>query len=152
MEMLTIKQMLEKRNDCAVADKHLSWNNAFLSAYREELTRYTDCQIYGIELKEDISAPGNYTPIDHHNDKNGQFTSLEQVASLLGVSMNRFLQLVSANDKGYIPAMMEIGATKEEIADIRLKDRKAQGISDEDDWLAEESIEKFWLLMASYTW
>lgn len=143
LEMLTIKQMLEKRNDCAVADKHLSWNNAFLSAYREELTRYTDCQIYGIELKEDISAPGNYTPIDHHNDKNGQFTSLEQVASLLGVSMNRFLQLVSANDKGYIPAMMEIGATKEEIADIRLKDRKAQGISDEDDWLAEESIEKF---------
>ena len=140
LEMVTIKQLLEKRNDCAVADKHLSWNNAFLSAYREELTRYTDCQIYGIELKEDISAPGNYTPIDHHNDKNGQFTSLEQVASLLGVSMNRFLQLVSANDKGYIPAMKALEASKFEIDDIRRKDRAAQGVTKEDETKANLAL------------
>ena len=32
LEMLTIKQMLEGREDCVVLDKRLRWNNAKLSA------------------------------------------------------------------------------------------------------------------------
>lgn len=36
--------------------------------------------------------------------------------------------------------MIEIGATPEEIADIRRRDREAQGVTDEDERLAEQSI------------
>lgn len=140
LEMLTIKQMLEERDDCAVADKHLHWDNALLSAYQEELSKYADSQIYGIELREDIIAPGNYFSIDHHNDKNGQPSSLEQIANLLGVNLNRYQQLVAANDKGYIPAMKAMMASNEEIDEIRRKDRKAQGVTEEDELLAEQSI------------
>lgn len=141
LEMVTIKQLLEKRDDCIVADKHLTWNNAFLSAYREELTKYADSKIYGIELRDDITAPDNYTLIDHHNDKSGKPSSLEQVATMLGVSMDRYLQLVSANDKGYIPAVKAMKASKVEIEDIRRKDRAAQGVTKEDEAKAKLALE-----------
>lgn len=142
LEMLTIKQMLEGRDDCVVFDQHLNWGNAILSAYGDEIKNHPDSPVYGIELKEDIPCPKNYHSIDHHNSKEDNASSLEQVADILGIKLTRRQMLVAANDKGYIPAMMEIGATKVEIADIRRKDRKAQGISVEDERLAEESIEK----------
>jgi hypothetical protein len=47
---------------------------------------------------------------------------------------------VAANDKGYIPAMLRIGATAEEIADIRHRDREAQGVTAEDEKLGELSV------------
>jgi len=37
LEMLTIKQLLEGRDGCMVADKRLRWDNAALSAYQQEL-------------------------------------------------------------------------------------------------------------------
>lgn len=126
LEMWTIKQMLEERDDCAVADKQLHWDNALLSAYEEELSNNADFEIYGIELREDITAPDNYISIDHHNDRSGQPSSLEQVASLLGVTLTQYQQLVAANDKGYISAMMALGASKEKIDEIR---KKRQGSS-----------------------
>lgn len=143
LEMITIKQLLEGREDCVVVDKHLYWDTALLSAYQKELSQYTDCEIYGIELKEDIIAPDNYNSIDHHNDKSSQPSSLEQVANLLGVTLNRYQQLVAANDKGYIPAMKALEASKEEIDEIRRKDREAQGVTGEDELLAEQSIKNY---------
>ena len=140
LEMLTIKQMLENRDDCVVFDKHLYWDNALLSAYSVELANYADGQIYGIELKEDIVAPDNYISIDHHNDRSGLPSSLEQVATILGVTLGRYQQLVAANDKGYIPAMKALKASKEEIDGIRRKDRAAQGVTGGDELLAEQSI------------
>lgn len=143
MEMQIIKQMLEGRDDCVVFDRHLNWGNAILSAYGDEIKNHPDCTIYGIELKEDIPCPKNYHSIDHHNSKESNVSSLEQVAHILGIKLTRQQMLVAANDKGYIPAMVAMDATKEEIADIRLKDRKAQGISDEDERLAEKSIAQY---------
>lgn len=143
LEMITIKQMLEEREDCIVADKHLCWDNALLSAYQEEMSKYADCLIYSIELREDITAPENYISIDHHNSKSGQLSSLEQVAAILDVELNRYQKLVAANDKGYIPAMKVLGASKEEIEEIRRKDREAQGVTEEDELLAEQSIKNY---------
>lgn len=141
LEMLTIIQMLEERDDCVVADHHLRWDNAQLSVYSKELIEFADADtVYGIELQEDIPAPPNYHRIDHHNDYVGRLSALEQVATILGVSLNRFQQLVAANDKGYIPAMIALSATKEEIDDIRRKDRAAQGITEADEMLAKQSI------------
>jgi hypothetical protein len=141
LEMLTIKQILEGKDGCIVIDKHLDWNNAVLSAYKEELPKYADCKIFGIELKEDIVAPDNYSSINHHNDKIRQSSSLEQVANILELSLNRHQQLVAANDKGYIPAMKALDATKEEIEEIRRKDRAAQGITEDDERIAKESVD-----------
>ena len=140
LEMLTIKHMLEGRNDCVVLDEHLSWKDAKLSAYKNYIQRYSGYDIYGIELLEDIPLPCRYVRIDHHNDWNYKSSSLEQVAAILGVTLDRYHLLVAANDKGYIPAMQTLSATREEIDDIRRKDRTAQGVREEDESLAEFSI------------
>ena len=142
LEMTTIKHLLEGRNNYVVADRHLNWSNAQLSTYQQELNEYADCNIYGIELKEDIPLPPHYHRIDHHNDWNDKPSSLEQVAELFGVSLNWHQQLVAANDKGYIPGMKALGATEQEIEEIRRLDRAAQGVSEEEERLAEQSISK----------
>ena len=142
LEMLTIKQLLEGKDDCVIIDKHLSWDNAVLSAYSDELSQYASDTIYGIELQEDIPLPENCHIIDHHNQKEDAPCALEQVAALLGITLNRYQQLVASNDKGYIPAMLAMSATQEEIELIRRNDRRAQGISPEEETKAELSIAK----------
>ena len=52
----------------------------------------------------------------------------------------RWVELVAANDAGYIPAMLALGATPEEVARVRLADRSAQGITPEQELQAEEAI------------
>ncbi len=138
--MLTILRLLQERDDCIVIDKHLDWNTAVLSAYADEIEYYRNDNIYGIELKADIPVPHLYHSIDHHGSFENNQSSLEQVATVLGVKLNRFQELVAANDKGYIPAMKALGASEKEIKDIREKDRAAQGITPEDERLAEHSI------------
>lgn len=142
LEMVTIKQLLDGREDCIVFDKHLNWSNAKLSQYENELTSYsrTGHTVYGIELEEDIPATGTYVRIDHHNDFQEKPTSLEQILAIAGIEPNRHLLLVAANDRGYIPAMLALGATHEEIVHIRARDRECQGISAEDEQLATQSI------------
>ena len=140
LEMLTIRDLLEKREDCLVLDKELSWSNAYLSAYQEELEEYAGMQIYGVELQEDIEGPANYFRIDHHNDYAGLPSALEQVAGCVGISLSRKQQLIAANDKGYIPAMKALFATEEEIVEIRRADRIAQGVTESDEELAEKTI------------
>lgn len=140
LEMITIKQMLEGRKDCVVLDKHLRWDNAKLSAYQDDLHLYQEYDIFGIELQEDTPLPHNYHRIDHHNDWAHKPSVLEQVAMVVGIQLNRDQLLVAANDRGYIPEMQAFGATEEEIADIRKRDRAAQGVSENDEALAEQSL------------
>ena len=142
LEMQTIIDILHKRN-IPYRNASLHWHNALLSNYQDEIESYGSClewELYGIELREDIIVPPNYTRIDHHNRYTYLPSSLEQVATLLHEPMNRYLQLVAANDAAYIPGMEAIGATPEEIVNIRLADRKAQGVTEEDERLAEISI------------
>ncbi len=54
--------------------------------------------------------------------------------------MTREQILVAANDKGYIPQMNLEGATEEEIMSIRRADRQAQGITEEDEKIAQEDL------------
>lgn len=140
LEMLEIKNILEERG-ISYYDKGLNWSDALLSAYREELKSCADSNVYGVELREDIPAGDNYQRIDHHNDYSDRASSLEQVAALLGVELTRYQQLVAANDKGYIPAMKALGASDDEVAEVRRRDRAAQGVTEEDERLAAESAE-----------
>lgn len=143
LEMMTIKNLLVNAGE-QFETHDLRWDNAKLSSYEKTLEEYgnsPDYQIYGIELNEDIPHPDNYVRIDHHNDFANKPSSLEQVAKLLDLAMDRHMQLVAANDSRYIPGMIKLGASREEIDDVRRADRAAQGVSEGDDErLAEESL------------
>ena len=142
LEMQTIVQILTDRN-VIFKDRYLQWDNALLSQYEEEIQQYGNKEpfiIYGVELKEDITPPTNYIRIDHHNEYATYPSAMEQVASILDHPLNRYQTLVAANDKAYIPGMLEIGASHEEINLIRQEDRKAQGVIEDDEKLAQEAI------------
>lgn len=161
LEMLTIRKLLldhgyeEGRN---MIDLTLNWGAA-LSAYSDWL-QPSEKKYIGIELKTDLEIPDgvDYQLIDHHNEQAHLPASIEQVASLLGIELTREQQLIAANDKGYIGAMIAAGATKKEWKNIRRQDREAQGVSDEDEQLAKKSLKKHartnalgWTLVKSLT-
>ena len=137
LEMQEIKKLLIKHNKHYI-DKKLSWG-AKLSDYINIIDK--NGIYFGIELIEDVAPPQNYIAIDHHNDLQNKPSSLEQVADILNTKLNRYQQLVALNDKGYIPAMQEFGATEVEIDLIRQKDREAQGVTKQDEILAKLSLE-----------
>jgi hypothetical protein len=143
LEMRTIEAILTQKN-IPYIDRNLTWNTAKISAYEDVIRnkKNANVNIYGIELVEDNQEPlpPNYHSMDHHNERAHELASIEQVAKLLGLELTREQQLVAANDKGYIPAMEAMGATPEEIAGIRRRDREAQGVTEEDERLAEQSI------------
>jgi len=139
LEMLEIKEMLLSRG-IIVHDENLQWDNAQLSKYGNTLN--DTGHFVGIELMTDIETPIYYMLIDHHNENAGKASSIEQVAELLDIALNHDQRLVAANDKGYIPAMEAMEATTEEIEDIRKRDRKAQGVTKEDERLGEKSIKE----------
>lgn len=142
LEMCTIRQLLENLKLCYY-DRKLRWDNAYLSVYQNCLDRFGNKDHYilvGIELQEDVTPPGNYIGIDHHNQNVGKPSSLEQVADLLALSLTREQQLIAANDKAYIPGMMALRASDDEIAEVRRRDRMCQGVTEEDEVLAEKAI------------
>lgn len=132
LEMITIKALLDKKG-IPYLDKKLSWG-AKLGAYKEEFEALEEYDtVYGIELIEDITPPKNYIAIDHHGDAWSHPSSIEQVAKILKIKLNRYEQLVAENDKGHIAAMRAFGASDSEINKIRKEDRKAQGVSEDDE-------------------
>lgn len=141
LEMLTIKSLLD-RYDIPYIDHRLDWNTARVSSYRDDIAKAVSDgkMVWGIELQEDCELPVGYNRIDHHNQWSDRPSSLEQVAALLKIPMERDLQLVAANDVGHIAALMQMGAGQDEIDAIRKEDRKAQGVTEEDERLAEESV------------
>ena len=142
LEMNAIIQLLEEHH-LIYKDRSLQWNNAYLSQYEQDLSLFKDnssYKIYGIELQEDIVPPSNYVRIDHHNQYTKLPSALEQIAELLHHPLNRWQQLIAINDKAYIPGLQQAGASQEEILRIRFEDRKAQGVSINDELLAEKAI------------
>lgn len=142
LEMHTIRQLLDK-NGYRYYDKHLRWDNACLSAYRKEIEDYTEDDIplwVGIELQEDMTPPTRYICIDHHNSNAHKPSSLEQLAELLEIPLSRQEQLIAANDRAYIPGMKALQASDAEIAGIRQADRACQGVTEEEEKLAEQAI------------
>jgi len=136
LEMLEIKKILESQ-DAFYIDRCLSWG-AKLSNYKDILN--DEQKFYGVELLEDTRLPQNYISIDHHNTDQNKDSSIEQIAKLLNIKLNRFQTLVAINDKSYIKGMKEFGATEVEIDYIRQLDRKVQGVTQDDEDIAEESI------------
>lgn len=144
LEMLTIRHILVGAG-YPVMDRNLSWG-ARLSSYGDVLHRAdTHLEyVFGIELIDDLLLDDTrYHPIDHHNADNHSPGALEQVSALIGHTLTDEEKLIAANDTGYIPAMAALGASREVMEDIRLRDRKAQGVTEEDEDLATASISRY---------
>jgi hypothetical protein len=136
LEMKEISRLL-KKSKIKLYDRKLSWG-AQLSVYSDLFNNSE--HFFGIELVEDIETPANYTRIDHHNELWENPSSLEQVADLLGLRLTRKQKLIVANDTSYIPGMIKLGATEQEIRMIRKHDRRAQGVTLADERAAADSI------------
>jgi hypothetical protein len=85
-----------------------------------------------VELTANVPPPLGSIEIDHHGERSGEPASIRQIFDLLSLPPERWTRdfaLVAANDTGHIPALRRMGATDAEIADIRARDRRAQGIT-----------------------
>lgn len=155
LEAKTIIEMLKRNGEEFLVtgqDWGASWDKLEeeLKAKIEEAKKEQKT-VYGVELQGDSKGAIN---VDHHiygeDDRSNPDSSIEQVGKILGVGLSIDEQFVSANDKGYIPAMEELGAelglseedSQEIIANIRMRDRAMQGITPEQEAQAQEAVEK----------
>jgi len=143
-EMVQIEKRLAEAGASFIT-KGLGWG-AHASAYATEIVQASaeDKTIVLVEL-DNMSAPKTeWSPekvavvlpegtivVDHHGERAGEPASILQVLNLLGIEPTRLDLLIAANDSGFIPAMIAMGATPEEVAKVRLADRNAQGITPE---------------------
>lgn len=121
---------------------------------KKEIEEYKNkgYKIFGVELQG--QAPEGAVNIDHHiydgDDRSNELSSLEQVADLIGYKLTLYEHFVAANDKGFIPAMISLAKTKNLskeqtqtlIQKVRLQDRAAQGITPEQEKIAEKAIQE----------
>ena len=138
-------EMVEIINSCRkagveVVDKHLGWG-ASASAYAEEIAKaVSEGKVPVLVELGGAEQVSGAIIVDHHNENVDKPASLLQVLNLIGVEPSREQQLIAANDCGYIPGMLALGATPEEVAKVRLLDRSAQGITPEMEVEAERAI------------
>ncbi len=148
LEMATIHELL-LASGIAPEDLHdgqLPWG-AKVSAYREQIERALAAGRTPVlvELEDDLGLGDGAIHIDHHGPRGGGSapTSLHQIFALLQLPADRWtawFERVAANDRGWIPELRALGLTDQEIASIRAADRKAQGITADDETGAEQAI------------
>jgi len=149
LEMQTIAELLRSHVPAErIHDQHLQWG-ACASAYEREIRDAVEQGLVPvlIELAADVPLSEQVLIVDHHGERSGteRPTSLEQVFQLLGrpaAEWTRRMALVAANDRGHTRAMASLGATWEEMQAIRAADRRAQGITAEEEELAARSVQR----------
>lgn len=140
-EMMEVRNLLENQG-VDFCEKSLCWWNAKASQYKEEIAENlrNGRQVVLVELEDDLNLGNQVVVVDHHNGNAGRPASILQVLSLLGLVPTRRQELIAANDCGYIPAMLAMGATDEEVSSIRFSDRASQGITPEMEQEAEKAL------------
>lgn len=155
-EAVQIEKLLKEKNIKTLVTKQgwgASWSGLEPEIKKEiKNLKNKNFEVFGVELQG--QAPEGATNIDHHkydgDDRSNERSSLEQVSELIGHELTLYEQFVSANDKGFIPKMIELAKTKnlskeqteKLINKVRLQDRAAQGITPEQEKIAEEAIKK----------
>jgi len=162
LEMVEIARFLNDFSPNTVVHDHdLPWG-ARASNYQNQIEAALDKGLIPVlvELENDlaldeVSADGlldqrGIILIDHHNERAGKdaHTSLEQVIDLVNISRDklparrrRWLELVSANDRGHTHAMKMLNppASLDEMLTIRTADRRAQRVTDYEEQQAVEA-------------
>jgi len=146
LEMVIIRDLLLEIAPGQLYDRVLLWG-ARSSDYGEQI-RVCLAQNHIpvlVELVDDLNLdPSQVIVVDHHGERAGKDrpASLHQVFDLLELPperWTRWFDLVAANDSGYIPAMLALGASPEEMIDVRAADRAAQGITVEQEELGAKA-------------
>lgn len=155
-EAVQIEKILKNENIKTLITKQgwgASWDG-LEPEIKEKIESYKNknFKIFGVELQG--SAPEGAVNIDHHiydgDDRSSDKSSFEQVADLIGYELTLYDQFVAENDKGFIPAMISLAKTKNLskeqtqtlIQKVRLQDRAAQGITPEQERIAEKAIQE----------
>lgn len=147
LEMETIAALVSRAGR-TLHDKGLGWNMAVASAYRSELEAALAAGMTPVlvELRDDIGLPQSRIHlVDHHGVRAGANapTSLHQVFALLQLPVEnwtRRYELVAANDRGHIDEMVAMGASAEEMREIRAADRRAQGVGPDEEATAAAAV------------
>ena len=155
-EAVQIEKLLKEKNIKTLVTKQgwgASWSGLEPEIKKEiKNLKNKNFEVFGVELQG--QAPEGMINIDHHyydgDDRTNEFSSLEQVAELIGHELTLYEQFVAENDKGFIPAMLTLAKnknlsekeTQKMIEKVRLRDRAAQGITPEQEKIAEEAIEE----------
>ncbi len=152
LEMEAVRRLLRYRKipPERIHDKRLGWG-AGLSDYRDELERLPEDTVpVLLELEIDLRLPDTGIVIlDHHGESAGRdrptvleqlWRLLEMPADLWGKEEFADFPLIAANDRGHIAAMRRLGASEAQIAAIRERDRRAQGITGAQEKTAEAAI------------
>ena len=140
-EMVEIRNFLTERG-IPFSDAGLGWGAA-ASDYGDEIAQVVAEGFAPVlvELEVDVDLPEEAIIIDHHGDLAGKPASLLQVLAMYDREPTHQQALIAANDSAYIPGMLAMGATPEEIATVRLAERVAQGITEEQEAEAERAIQ-----------
>lgn len=149
LEMVTIRDLLAAEG-VRFHDHDLAWG-AKASAYLREIQAALAAGLRPVLVELENDLPPNLAAqvdwIDHHGPRAGadQPTSLHQVFARLGLPPARWTRhydLVAANDRGHIRAMLALNppATRDELLSIRAADRAAQGCTPEDEAAARAAI------------
>jgi hypothetical protein len=123
------------------ADARLAWG-AKASAYGDEVSQAASNGYAPVlvELEVNCKVPKGTIVIDHHGDRAAEPASILQVLSLLGRRPTRWDLVIAANDSGWFPGLVAMGATPEEMAAVRAAERFAQGITPEQEREAERAL------------
>lgn len=142
LEMVTIINLC-RENGIEVVDKFLGWGeSSAVHADAVAQVQKEGKQVVFIEpiFDDSFPQPEGSIVIDHHGERSHEEPSLIQFLKLIGLEPTRRQRLIGANDAGYIPAMLAMGATEAEISEIRRMDREAQGVTEEMEAEAERAI------------
>lgn len=149
LEMVEIARLLTALPDVTVHDHGAHWGakaSEYLGEIRAALT--AGRRVVLVELADDLSTDlphDRLVWVDHHGPRAGADTptAIEQIFALFGFppeAWTRDRALVAANDRGHIAALQAAVATDDEIRDIRTRDRRAQGVTEQDEAQARDAI------------
>lgn len=139
LEMVEIRKILSVQK-APFIDKQLAWG-AKMSDYKDEIAKLTPTEVpIFVELEQDMQLDIVHEIIDHHGLYSHKPSSIEQIAKKFEIKLDRFQTLVAINDKSYIQGLKKFGASKQEIEIIRQLDKLAQGVTQEDEVLADEAL------------
>lgn len=142
LEMVTIVAKC-RENGIEVIDNGLSWGESSAKNADAVAQAMADGKkVLFIEpiFNAEYPRPAGSVVIDHHGELFSLPAAILQFCAYFGIEPTRDDLLIAANDSGYIPGMMAIGATPEEISEIRRQDRAAQGITPEQEAEAVRAI------------
>jgi len=147
LEMVTIAGLLRELG-VACEDRGLAWGakasdhgeGIALALARGEVPVLVEL---APDLPADLAARCLW--IDHHGEAAGKDrpSSLRQVFDLLRLPESRWgrhFALVAANDVGHVRGLIQAGASAEDVDTIRAADRRAQGVTPEEETQARAAL------------